>query len=59
VPKEYGYCIFVAVGSAFVLTWKSMQVTLSPGCRRGDYWDSALDMRQLKLFTEKPSDKMS
>lgn len=26
VPKEYGYCIFVAVGSAFVLTWKAMQV---------------------------------
>ncbi|XP_069697909.1 glutathione S-transferase 3, mitochondrial-like isoform X1 [Periplaneta americana] len=26
VPGEYGYVILVAVGSAFVLTWKAMQV---------------------------------
>ncbi|XP_023725149.1 microsomal glutathione S-transferase 3-like [Cryptotermes secundus] len=26
IPKEYGYCILVAVGSAFVVTWKAMQV---------------------------------
>lgn len=26
VPAQYGYCIFVAVGSAFVLVWKAIQV---------------------------------
>jgi hypothetical protein len=58
VPKEYGYCILVAVGSAFVVTWKAIQV-ISLGCRRSDHWDSALDMWYLKLFAEKPSDKLS
>ncbi|KAJ9584553.1 hypothetical protein L9F63_021111, partial [Diploptera punctata] len=26
IPAQYGYCIFVAIGSAFVLTWKAIQV---------------------------------
>jgi len=26
LPAEYGYCVLVAVGSAFVLTWKAVQV---------------------------------
>jgi len=26
LPAEYGYCVLVAVGSAFVLTWKAIQV---------------------------------
>ncbi|MCL4129887.1 UNVERIFIED_CONTAM: hypothetical protein GTU68_029872 [Idotea baltica] len=26
VPAEYGYCVLVAVGSGFMLTWKAIQV---------------------------------
>ncbi|XP_067003421.1 glutathione S-transferase 3, mitochondrial isoform X2 [Anabrus simplex] len=26
IPAEYGYCVLVAVGSAFVLVWKGMKV---------------------------------
>lgn len=26
VPADYGYCVFVAVGSSFVLAWKAMRV---------------------------------
>lgn len=33
VPAEYGYCVLVAVGSAFVLLWKGIQVSEIQACQ--------------------------